>query len=189
MAPPVWGGAIKRPYTHSLSMKVAHKVFPSRPIKLPHSGGGEEKMTDSFLTRCHMRAPARTIIRSSSIPPPLRPPLLSRRACACGPAPGSSPSTHPPSSAWSSPASAPSRRAGTHALCASTNHAYSQWLKPRHAAVHDGIFMHTAVHLHRLHAGRRRGAVAGGTRSSADAGLDIVLLVQGPRAWVLRSTH
>ena len=48
-------------------------VFPTRPIKLPHSGGGEEKMTDSFLTRCHMRAPARTIIRSSSIPPPLRP--------------------------------------------------------------------------------------------------------------------
>ena len=37
-------------------------------------------MTDSFFTRCHMRAPARTIIRSSSIPPPLRPPLLPRRA-------------------------------------------------------------------------------------------------------------
>ena len=25
-------------------------VLPTRPIKLPHSGGGEEKMTDSFLT-------------------------------------------------------------------------------------------------------------------------------------------
>ena len=58
-------------------------VFPSRPIKLPHSGGGEEKMTDSFLTRCHMRAPARTIIRSSSIPPA----ICGRGDAGCDPEP------------------------------------------------------------------------------------------------------
>ena len=31
VAPPVWGGAIKRPYTHNLGMKVAHKLSPLTP--------------------------------------------------------------------------------------------------------------------------------------------------------------
>ena len=31
VAPPVAGGASKRPYTHSLGMKVAHKLSPLTP--------------------------------------------------------------------------------------------------------------------------------------------------------------
>ena len=30
-APPVWGGAIKRPYMHSPGMQVAHKLSPLTP--------------------------------------------------------------------------------------------------------------------------------------------------------------
>ena len=37
--PPVWGGASKRPYTHSLGMEVAHKLPPLAPQLIPMGQG------------------------------------------------------------------------------------------------------------------------------------------------------
>ena len=39
MAPPVWAGASKRPYTHSLGMKVADKLSPLTPQPSPMGQG------------------------------------------------------------------------------------------------------------------------------------------------------